>query len=360
MKGVSSIVAVVLLIAISTIGSVGIFYWAGGMATKQPTPQTVVPITATLSGNGKILIANLGTRSINTTTFRTTDPHLWVTMCDSSEIAPHTQTACDLLGPVNFDESKLITIWGDNTGSVLVKVRPQDVDRGLIGWWSFDDVQCNGSVWIAPDDSGNGNNGVLYNGSNVCSCSPGDTSPPNGCPQVVSGINGNALEFDGDNDWIDCGNDESLDIDTEDFSIYVWATANGGVYDRGIVSKGSWGANGWFITQSYSPNYRYWFVLNNGTYSGHLVSTGLNEVWNWTNIVGKRQGTNVSVWINNTYYGSKIIDCGDISNPNQHLFVGKSAYNHYFNGTIDEVMYFSKALSENSIKWLYKYGLSHQ
>ncbi|MCD6522258.1 MAG: hypothetical protein J7K68_00775 [Candidatus Diapherotrites archaeon] len=43
-KGVSPIVAVVLLIAIAVIAAVGLYFWVGGLATKQPTgaaPRTI-------------------------------------------------------------------------------------------------------------------------------------------------------------------------------------------------------------------------------------------------------------------------------------------------------------------------------
>ena len=57
----------------------------------------------------------------------------------------------------------------------------------LVGWWRFDE----GSGTIANDSSGNGNDGTF-----------------NGDPQWVVGYFGGALEFDGSDDWLDCGNDQ--------------------------------------------------------------------------------------------------------------------------------------------------------
>ena len=45
-KGISPIVAVVLLIAIAVIAAVGLYFWVGGLATKQPTPSTPIVIGA--------------------------------------------------------------------------------------------------------------------------------------------------------------------------------------------------------------------------------------------------------------------------------------------------------------------------
>ena len=41
-KGVSPVVAVVLLIAISVIAAVGVWYWVGGMANKPPGVTTIL------------------------------------------------------------------------------------------------------------------------------------------------------------------------------------------------------------------------------------------------------------------------------------------------------------------------------
>jgi len=64
-RGISPIVAVVLLIAISIIAATGLYFWTAGIATKQPTPNTPASITAVPIGNGKVLIANLGQTPIN-------------------------------------------------------------------------------------------------------------------------------------------------------------------------------------------------------------------------------------------------------------------------------------------------------
>jgi len=63
-KGISPIVAVVLLIAIAVIAAVGLYFWVGGLATKQPTPSTPNVITATCTG-GRVTITNIGTGIIN-------------------------------------------------------------------------------------------------------------------------------------------------------------------------------------------------------------------------------------------------------------------------------------------------------
>ncbi len=70
-KGISPIVAVVLLIAIAVIAAVGLYFWVGGLATKQPTPNTPIVIGAqkvtctTQPGNANVtlLVQNLDASS---------------------------------------------------------------------------------------------------------------------------------------------------------------------------------------------------------------------------------------------------------------------------------------------------------
>ncbi|MFC2174312.1 archaellin/type IV pilin N-terminal domain-containing protein [archaeon] len=61
-KGVSPIVAVVLLIAIAVIAAVAIAFWSGGLVTSQSTPDKPNVITATIASasEGKVVVANLG------------------------------------------------------------------------------------------------------------------------------------------------------------------------------------------------------------------------------------------------------------------------------------------------------------
>ena len=65
MKGISPIVAVVLLIAIAVVAGVGLYFWLAGIATKQPTPNMAIAITAIPLGGGKILVANLGSTPLS-------------------------------------------------------------------------------------------------------------------------------------------------------------------------------------------------------------------------------------------------------------------------------------------------------
>jgi hypothetical protein len=84
-------------------------------------------------------------------------------------------------------------------------------DTDLVGWWKFDET----SGIIAHDSSGYGNDGTLYDD-----------------PQWRGG----ALEFDGDNGYVDCGSDESLNI-TGEVTVVAWIKLTGPALDRKIAGN---------------------------------------------------------------------------------------------------------------------------
>ena len=70
MKGVSPVVATVLLIAIAVIAAVGVWYWVGAYTSKPATTGTdmkVIQISGCVSGaNPSVLVRNLGSSPITT------------------------------------------------------------------------------------------------------------------------------------------------------------------------------------------------------------------------------------------------------------------------------------------------------
>jgi flagellin-like protein len=63
-KGISPIVAVVLLIAIAVIAAVGLYFWVGGLATQQPTTQKPIVISAQGLSCGKLAAGEWATAMV--------------------------------------------------------------------------------------------------------------------------------------------------------------------------------------------------------------------------------------------------------------------------------------------------------
>ncbi len=130
-KGISPVVAVVLLIAIAVIAAVGLYFWIGSL-TGQPTtkqkPRTIAASTVNCdaNGNSKILISNTAdpsTEAINANS--TGDGDLQTSMSEveldcgtDAEIETGDTTSCTAK---NFYKGNgTLSIFGNNVAATEV------------------------------------------------------------------------------------------------------------------------------------------------------------------------------------------------------------------------------------------------
>jgi len=201
---------------------------------------------------------------------------------------------------------------------------------GLISYWSLD--------IDAGDEGGINNNDGTINGA-----------------VSAQGISGNALNFDGINDYTDFGNDNSLNL-TETFTVSLWfkptETINSSLSkNRGLFSQNTGGTSGGWST---------YFGLSQGSLrmgiAGSSIPTNKNS-WSqdeWHNLVMIYNAPNVTFYVNGVKDSESTV--GYISQPIIHPFaIGYNkliAYN-YFNGIIDEVAIWGRILQENEIQDYY-------
>ena len=173
-RGISPIVAVVLLIAIAIIAACGLFFWTAGVATKQPVAATPVSITAVPLGAGKVLIANLGTSEI-TGGLQSSEGIL---NCDYP-IPPGEQVLCDLTGTGNGS----VVVYGATTGAVVVETSvvgdcsPCTNGQACDGYGDCVSGFCGGTVCAPCANDSNCQSGQTCGGGACASCGP---SCPNG------------------------------------------------------------------------------------------------------------------------------------------------------------------------------------
>ena len=219
---------------------------------------------------------------------------------------------------------------GQDTLVAVVSTNPDETithginKQGIVGAWLFEDWNPT-----TLDISGNNNNGILTNG-----------------PVYTSGKYGSALQLDGINDYVNCGNKSSLDMPTNDFTVEVWAKCNG-FTNSSIISKGSYfnTGKGYDISYPGSPKNIYFNIYDGSTYSS--LNTGLGETFPWSHIVGVRRGGTVEVWVNGVKKSGSY-PATSITNA-ETFYIGKSINNVYFNGLIDEVKIYNRALAEEEI-----------
>ena len=196
---------------------------------------------------------------------------------------------------------------------------------GLISYWKFDDD--------ALDFYGL-NNGTRYNFTDG----------------YVTGKYGNALEFNSTAEqFVDVGNDSSLNFGTGDFSIEAWVKTS--AIRSGIIRKVGGVTNTGYYTGT--QDYALGFYVADNTEEGVWITTAdaTNANNQWHHIVDVRIGNDFYIYINGSLATSATVTVGNIDNI-YNLTFGKGLAvltSGYFNGTIDNVRIWNNALTEEEI-----------
>jgi hypothetical protein len=198
---------------------------------------------------------------------------------------------------------------------------------GLVGYWNLD----QGSGTVAYDSSGYNNNGTIYGAS------------------WTNGKVGLALLFDGIDDYVDCGNNETLDP-TQGATIEAWVSFSqlpsaAGHY---MTIAGRSGMATDLDLQAELDN-RFKFYIGPGYV---VVSSTVAEANEWYHVVGTYEANNnMKIYVNGMLEQTTLIGISRNTNPN-NFSIGQSLVwpGRFFNGTIDEVKIYDRALSANDVK----------
>ena len=243
-------------------------------------------------------------------------------------------------------------------GAQLDKSHP--LSRGLVGCWLFNERTGN----KAFDLSGNANRGTLTN-----MASP-PTAVSGWCPSKFGG----GLAFDGSDDYVDCGNDASLNFErTDKFTISAWIKTSQDAY-QSIYTKmeGSTPYRGVIFavySGAFETNGKLVFVIrNNNVGNNHLWGHSTNTV-----IDGNQHFVQLSYDGSSSISGVKLYIDGyeeiltstqdNLSDTIQTAInanIGaRNASTFFFNGTIDQARIYNRALSATEIKQIYlnPYGI---
>jgi len=234
----------------------------------------------------------------------------------------------------------------DKANIAKSKVFEENVQNNLaanmVSAWDADHV-TKGATWILNDKWGS-NNGTFYDTTSTCSTTL--------CPQIVSDDQmGNVLSFDGTNDYINCGNDNSLKI-TNKITISIWVkpftqTAN----YKGIIDKESATNNGYGIrTTSYTSNTTtIEFKASNGAERG-ISKIVPNNIW--SHIVGVYDGNNLMMYVNVLPVLPLISSTDGIFLTETSLKIGGLAYTSAlnFNGLLNDIKIYNEVMSLSQIK----------
>ena len=193
-----------------------------------------------------------------------------------------------------------------------------------------------------------------FDGNTIDSTDNGNDGTNNGATSISSGKIGEAYYFDGVNDYIEISNSIVSSIITSDsFAISAWV--NPEIYYKYIISMGSGGnylgsAVGFDIRNDKKLR---GFIGYSRT-SPQAISSQDILLDTWSFVTMTYNGNDIKLYINGVYDGT-------IYAPNPTWGTSIPSYigrwqNRYFNGKIDEIGIWQRALTESEVEELYNNG----
>ncbi len=262
---------------------------------------------------------------------------------DEVHIYNRALSASEIQRLYNLTKPKIVT---SGTGSL---------SQGLVGYWNFD-VGKGGTT--AYDNSGQGNNGILINMSD---------SPYNGWTDSKNGL-GQALSFDGVDDYVSVGSAVGIQNDSSPFTFCAWVNPSNLSSAGAIVNNGG-------TASSFNNKFFAMLGINNFVPGSVEIYIGKAQVWDaavyapvavvrqWQYMCGTYDGSRTNAGFKIFYNGiqqSTTVGYNNWStagtnyqNWNIGATPGNSGLERIFNGSIDDIRIYNRALSASEILRLY-------
>lgn len=223
---------------------------------------------------------------------------------------------------------------------------PTKLNSGLVGYWTLDGKD---TVWTSAtaattlDRSGRGLTGTLTFLERAFAPSVGKI--------------GQAITFNNTSSYINLP--EVYSPGTGDMTVSAW------INDRGLKLQGIYSdfsvAGSSFVFLRLSTSNTLNFLTQDGTNQASITGNTVMALNTWYHVVGVKTGNTVSVYVNgvsdatpvtNSSQGAVVIDDG---NPPS---IGRQSNSNvqFFNGMIDDVRVYNRALTAAEIKQLYQAG----
>ena len=258
------------------------------------------------------------------------------------------------LGDVSSVTSLSIGVEGNGSGMILlddillhktapvIHEPPAGADKSMVAHWALDET---GGL-TAADSSGYANHGTLIGMDGT---------------EWTTGTRGGALALNGtasNPQYIDFGNSDSLKL-SGNVTVSAWAKMNAGNDDvyMGICGKLKTGGYQGFALVRHSSNvFRLWANSASLDLAGFDASSDVTYTdTEWHHLVGVVDGSISTLYVD----GVKQAKQGDgvaLLDSDQYAYIGKQYsapdVNRYWNGIVDDVKIFYRALSEAEIQGL--------
>lgn len=234
----------------------------------------------------------------------------------------------------------------NSSGATLQTSTP--LGSGLVSYWSFNGADVTDKVY----DRVGSNNGYFPSGISTSSAK-------------VQGKLGQGLLFNGSSNYIDIGDKSSLKS-LSAVTVAAWVKTSQVSGDGAIASKGTGLGLTWFLWEDVAGSASartnmYSFAVGNGSsLSRAEASSNTAVAGQWTHVVGVWQQSpeHIYIYINGVLSQSDTVLSGvamaNTSDPVRIASTGSGV--SVFNGAIDEVRIYNRALSAAEVTQLYNVG----
>lgn len=206
-------------------------------------------------------------------------------------------------------------------------------NQGLVGWWKFDE---NGGT-TAHDFSGNGNHGKFV-GNSVWTW--------------FDGVLGKALNFDGGNQYINIPDSNIISL-TGNFTISAWIKTNSNTTQQAIVEKyTNPGINGYLLRITSAG--KLLSCSQDGATETCITGNTILNIKTWYHVVVVYNGSTIKTFIN-AIQDNSIVNTRNPTDGTSTLKIGGRGDDGSltFNGLMDDVRIYNKALSAAEVWSLY-------
>src|SRR3990167_4206326 len=243
--------------------------------------------------------------------------------------------------------TEVYNLYKGSKASVVNKTKTNRLTNGLVGYWTFDGKDIYSTTAI--DRSGSGNNGTLTNG-----------------PVPTIGKIGQALNFDGSDDYVSLSDfaDSSANI-----TISAWVRPrtfdNVWPFISTIVGKELAGNNSYTLRAGDSAiaNIRLqWAIIQSNSTAVKLdanITVGLLSTSTWSHVTATYNTSGrQEIYINGVLNASQSTADGTLKDSTTAIEIGRSfaASARIWDGQIDDVRIYNRALSAEEIYQLYNMG----
>jgi hypothetical protein len=231
---------------------------------------------------------------------------------------------------------------GLTTATMAQNVPSYVPTNGLVGWWPF-----NGN---ANDESGNGNNGTV-NGATLTSDRFGN--------------NNMAYMFNGNSNKIQVADANSLDF-TNNYTVSGWYLTNSlNQLDQAILGKGRIGGGTGYqlLVNSNTNPPKHQFGYNNGAgiNGGSTTPVNNSNLTGWHLLTGTYDGSQAKIYLDGLLMTTVTVTYS-LQNSTEPLLFGNetNSLNRFFNGKLDDIGIWNRALTQQEITDLYNGNICYQ